>query len=738
QSAQYDTTGGAARIPVNETASWVYDSLRTGYPTSSTSYSGGDTFTHAILGYNAQARQSAVQDTLTGTDGTVLAGGLVTTYGYNLTGTLANQQDSPSAGLPAENIQYGYDQLGQPDSLTSANWTYVNAVGYTTLGQPALYTLGGSPTVQVSESYDPQTQALTDVRTADSLSSAVVDDTTYGYGTPSVSKGANLLMSTTDQQNGGATTDTQCFGYDYATRLSQAWTATDRCAATPAPGNSTSVGGPNPYWQSWTYDAAGDRKTQTDHDTGGTTTKDTTTTYAYGTAAGQPHTVNATTATGPGADANTASYADDAAGDTTTINGGTLGHQTLTWTDRGQLATDTTGAGTTGYVYDVDGKLLVRRDPGQTTMYVGDEEITLNTKTGAVSATRYYAIGGVTIAARTDGANPVYLVPDRQGTDQLSIDAVTGAVSRRQYLPFGQARGQAPANWAGGDKGYVGGTVDVATGLENLGAREYDPVTGRFLSRDPKFESNDPNQMGGYDYAGNNPVTGSDPTGLNWFSNALGAVSSAANAVSTWAGDHSTEIFGAAALICTFIPGAQPIALLLTLGAVASGVKDTVQDFKKGDYESAAWDAMGAVANAADVGFLAKSARDVEEAVDAVHETVHIANPESTDGRFMAEILRQNAGDEMVHSVHHLNEARLIGADAVIDSANVDGSRQIFENQQKAQEAAEKAQIAAKERVYAKAYQKFIGPAVKGSPVDKQRHPDVPAPPKPTLGHYVA
>src|SRR5882724_10593886 len=44
-------------------------------------------------------------------------------------------------------------------------------------------------------------------------------------------------------------------------------------------------------------------------------------------------------------------------------------------------------------------------------------------------------------------------------------------------------------------------------------AREYDPSTGRFLSADPVLAADSPNQLGGYDYAGNDPVTGSDPTG---------------------------------------------------------------------------------------------------------------------------------------------------------------------------------------------------------------------------------
>lgn len=137
--------------------------------------------------------------------------------------------------------------------------------------------------------------------------------------------------------------------------------------------------------------------------------------------------------------------------------------------------------------------------------------LTLNTATGIETGTRYYTVGGTVIAART-GVDIQYLIPDRQGTDQLAVDASSYAVTRRQYLPFGQTRGAAPANWPI-DKGYVDGMPDDSTGLEDLGAREYDPSTGRFLTADPVFESTDPAQMGGYDYAGNDPTTGSDSTG---------------------------------------------------------------------------------------------------------------------------------------------------------------------------------------------------------------------------------
>ncbi|GAB2928718.1 polymorphic toxin-type HINT domain-containing protein [Streptomyces mayteni] len=64
-----------------------------------------------------------------------------------------------------------------------------------------------------------------------------------------------------------------------------------------------------------------------------------------------------------------------------------------------------------------------------------------------------------------------------------------------------------------GSCGFVGGVVDD-TGLTHLGAREYDPGLGRFISLDPVMDLTDPQQLHGYAYANNNPTTFSDPTGL--------------------------------------------------------------------------------------------------------------------------------------------------------------------------------------------------------------------------------
>ncbi|WP_244991259.1 RHS repeat-associated core domain-containing protein [Saccharothrix coeruleofusca] len=61
--------------------------------------------------------------------------------------------------------------------------------------------------------------------------------------------------------------------------------------------------------------------------------------------------------------------------------------------------------------------------------------------------------------------------------------------------------------------GFVGGRNDES-GLTRVGARLYDAGSGRFLSADPIIDDNDPQQLNGYAYSNNSPVTFSDPTGL--------------------------------------------------------------------------------------------------------------------------------------------------------------------------------------------------------------------------------
>ena len=60
--------------------------------------------------------------------------------------------------------------------------------------------------------------------------------------------------------------------------------------------------------------------------------------------------------------------------------------------------------------------------------------------------------------------------------------------------------------------GFAGGIHDRDTGLVRFGARDYDPVIGRWTTKDPiRFEGG----VNLYAYAMNNPVVAYDPNGLD-------------------------------------------------------------------------------------------------------------------------------------------------------------------------------------------------------------------------------
>lgn len=172
---------------------------------------------------------------------------------------------------------------------------------------------------------------------------------------------------------------------------------------------------------------------------------------------------------------------------------------------------------TTSYVYDASGKLLIQDDNGVPTLYLPDEEVTCTTvSTGgsctAETAVRYYSIGGVTIAARTSAGQVEYLAGDQQGTATMAIDSATLAVTRRWFDPNGNQLNQS-TSWPG-NRGFVNGTADPTTELDNLGAREFNPGTSSFISPDAILNPYDPDDLNPYGYASDNPATFSDPSGL--------------------------------------------------------------------------------------------------------------------------------------------------------------------------------------------------------------------------------
>jgi RHS repeat-associated protein len=520
----------------NELASWTYDTLEKGYPTSSTAYTSGvsgPAYTEAITGYNNKYQATGTSISIPSAEGN-LAGTYTTSSVYTpITGLLEQTAYSADGGLPDETVGYSYDLQGLEIGF-GGNTAYLDQATYDPEGQITRSTFGlyGSQLV-TTDSYDAGTNRLLQTTANLQPDKAAVDTVNYTYNQ------AGDITSTSDQQNTGGT-QLQCYTYNNLQELTQAWTDTQGTSTaggtsvqgiggcnTTSPSAST-IGGPAPYWESYSYDLLGDRTSQTTHDTSGDTGDNVTQTLAYpggGTSqAADPDQASTVTTTGPGGTTTTTDNYNNDGGITSQSSSSTGSsppaavNRNITYNALGQTASVTTGGQTSSYLYDADGNLLIQRDPGSTTLYLdgGAEQLIMNTaaKNDPVSGLRFYpAPDGTTIVRSSTSTDPVsYEVGNQQATALEAIDATSLAITRRYYDPYGNPVGIAPSSWPD-QLGFVGKPTDPATGLDLLGARQYDPVTGRFLSVDPVIEIGDPTQMGGYSYACNNPVTSADPSG---------------------------------------------------------------------------------------------------------------------------------------------------------------------------------------------------------------------------------
>ncbi|MFC1440374.1 RHS repeat-associated core domain-containing protein [Streptacidiphilus sp. N1-10] len=545
KTGEYNGTVAASK----QIAAWTYDTATggLGQPASSTRYVGGatgDAYTTTVRGYNNNYQSTG---STVSVPGKLVGQAAGTTYSYvtlNYYDTVTGQQTGvhlPAAGgSPTETVTNSYDVFGKLASQVGAS-TYDLQTTYDNYGRPTRTTLNPwSKEVVATYNYDQATgRVLDSYLDYQAATQGAVDQNDYTY-----SPSGQVTSITNIPNNTPASTDRQCFTYDYLGRLTTAWTDTGTTTTAPQPSiadiggctnttptsgaaaGKTTVGGPAAYWTSYTYDTTGNRTSQTQHNTTGDTTKDTTTTQTFP-AAGQANTPTAATGTGGGtggphallgastktgtATPVTSAYQYDAAGNTTAITTGSSS-TTMTWDAEGRLASDKPAGATnaTTYVYDTDGNLLTRTTGTTTTLFLGPDELTYNGT--AVSGTRYYSEpNGLTIVRQ--GTTETFQSTDPHGTATVAIDANTGTQTRRYLDPFGNPRGTAPTTWAG-DKGFVGGIQDPATGLTNLGAREYQPTTGRFLNPDPQFNTADPQSWNSYAYSDNQPPNLSDPTGL--------------------------------------------------------------------------------------------------------------------------------------------------------------------------------------------------------------------------------
>ena len=170
----------------------------------------------------------------------------------------------------------------------------------------------------------------------------------------------------------------------------------------------------------------------------------------------------------------------------------------------------------TSYSYDGNGQRVLKAGGGVSTVYVYDAA-------GALAAE---------YSSATPGSSPCttcYVSVDHLGSVRMVTDQSGTVVARHDYLAFGEEIGAGYAGrtnaglWGASDNAdqrFTGQVRDVETGLDYFNARYYESPLGRFMSPDPENAGTDatnPQTWNAYVYGVNSPLSGTDPSGLNWF-----------------------------------------------------------------------------------------------------------------------------------------------------------------------------------------------------------------------------
>jgi len=215
----------------------------------------------------------------------------------------------------------------------------------------------------------------------------------------------------------------------------------------------------------------------------------------------------------------------------------TYGADTFKYSPNGDLQLKVDGADTTRYHYSVTGDLLSVRLPTDTLIEYLVDGIgrRVGKKVNGALVQEWLYGGDLTPVAELDGQGqlvtrfvladrthvPAYmiaqghtyrLVVDHRGSVRMVVDVETGSVAQRlEYDAFGRVTLNTNPGFQ--PFGFAGGIHDEQTGLVRLGARDYDPETGRWTDRDPMLFAG--RQANLYAYVGNDPINRVDPSGLD-------------------------------------------------------------------------------------------------------------------------------------------------------------------------------------------------------------------------------
>jgi RHS repeat-associated protein len=221
------------------------------------------------------------------------------------------------------------------------------------------------------------------------------------------------------------------------------------------------------------------------------------------------------------------------------------GPLSFTYTANGELLTKTNAdtAEVTDYTYDAFGNLRsVELPDGRLVEYLVDgQNRRVAKRIDGLTTKQWLWSSQLRIAGELNASGTPtkrFIYGEKVNVPELMVDVASGAVYRIVTDQLGSpvlvvnvadtsdvllraeydAFGNRTVLSGDGDAvpfGFAGGLYDEDTGLVRFGARDYEPVVGRWVTKDPiRWEGGQGNFYG---YVGNDPVNRWDPRGMDWF-----------------------------------------------------------------------------------------------------------------------------------------------------------------------------------------------------------------------------
>lgn len=190
------------------------------------------------------------------------------------------------------------------------------------------------------------------------------------------------------------------------------------------------------------------------------------------------------------------------------------------WNSAGQLVGAANGGTVASYAYDPFGRRISKMVNGNSTTFIYDgQDIAASISNGAVT---YFIHGpGVDEHLALFQGTPYFYHTDGLGSVTRITDVSQSIVQSYSYTSFGTPT---PATGFQQPYIYTAREYDGETGLYYYRARYYDPIDGRFISRDPIGLAGGINQ---YAYVSNDPVNATDPSGLDAITDRLKEIDTA-------------------------------------------------------------------------------------------------------------------------------------------------------------------------------------------------------------------